>query len=131
MGDIEKYGTGFVRIRQWLKDYPEVQYKIDEMGDFLRIDVFQRTLKEQGKIIGSPEKLPEKLPETLSELQETILRQMRDDPKVTYAALAQSTQKSREAIRRNIQYLKALGLIRRIGPDKGGHWHVGRYEEIA
>ena len=37
MGDIEKYGTGFVRIRQWLKDYPEISYEISEIGDFFRI----------------------------------------------------------------------------------------------
>ena len=37
MGDIEKYGTGFVRIRQWLKNYPEISYEIREIGDFFRI----------------------------------------------------------------------------------------------
>ncbi len=37
IGEIEKYGTGFVRIRQWLKDYPNVSYALDETGDHFRV----------------------------------------------------------------------------------------------
>jgi ATP-dependent DNA helicase RecG len=29
-GDIEKYGTGFVRIRDWLKDYPNLCLEIED-----------------------------------------------------------------------------------------------------
>jgi len=36
MGDIEKYGTGFIRIRKLIGDYPGVSYSISETGDFLR-----------------------------------------------------------------------------------------------
>jgi ATP-dependent DNA helicase RecG len=35
-GDIEKYGTGFVRIRQWLKNDPEITFALDEAGDHFR-----------------------------------------------------------------------------------------------
>jgi len=38
-GDIEKYGTGFVRIRKMLEDYPELSYTIDEIGDFFRVEL--------------------------------------------------------------------------------------------
>lgn len=33
-GDIERYGTGFIRIREYLKEYPEVFVFVEEMGDF-------------------------------------------------------------------------------------------------
>lgn len=31
-GDIERYGTGFIRIRESLKDYPDVAISVEEMG---------------------------------------------------------------------------------------------------
>ncbi|MCK5783085.1 MAG: putative DNA binding domain-containing protein, partial [Desulfobacterales bacterium] len=33
-GDIERYGTGFVRIRAYLNDYPEIVFTVAEQGDF-------------------------------------------------------------------------------------------------
>ncbi len=36
-GDIERYGTGFVRIREFLSDYPEISLKVEEMGDFFKV----------------------------------------------------------------------------------------------
>ena len=124
MGEIEKYGTGFVRIRQWLKAYPDVGYEISEMGDFFRIEVAHATVKDLKTRDGLPETLPVKLPETLPDLQKSIVLQMRSNPKVTYDQLAKANQKSREAIRKNIGRLKELGIVKRIGPDKGGHWEV-------
>jgi ATP-dependent DNA helicase RecG len=71
-----------------------------------------------------PEKLPEKLSENLSELQRIIMTNMRQKPKIIYAQLVNITGKSREAIRKNINLLKKAGLVKRIGPDKGGHWQI-------
>jgi predicted HTH transcriptional regulator len=87
------------------------------MGDYFRVELVQSPSKR-------PEQLPEKLPEKLPDLQKAIVLQMRSDPKVTYDQLAKTTKKSREAIRKNIRRLKELGIIKRIGPDKGGHWQV-------
>lgn len=38
-GDIERYGTGFVRIREFLLSYPEVTFAIDEKGDFFWVEL--------------------------------------------------------------------------------------------
>ncbi len=64
-----------------------------------------------------------KLPENLSELQRIIIN-MLQEPKITYAQLVNITGKSRDSIRKNINSLKKAGLIKRIGPDKGGHWQI-------
>lgn len=37
MGDLEKDGTGFIRIRKWLEEYPGVSYQIRETGDFFKV----------------------------------------------------------------------------------------------
>lgn len=73
--------------------------------------------------------MPEKLPEKLLDLQKAIVLQMRNDPKVTYDQLGKTTKKSRAAIRKNIRRLKELGIIKRIGPDKGGHWQISLTEK--
>ena len=38
-GDIEKYGTGFIRIRKKLKELKTAMYKISEVGDFFRVEL--------------------------------------------------------------------------------------------
>ena len=38
-GDIERYGTGFVRIRQFLQNYPELTIFVEEMGDFFKVEL--------------------------------------------------------------------------------------------
>lgn len=38
-GDIEKYGTGFRRINDWLNDYLEVKYKLLNLTDFIQVKV--------------------------------------------------------------------------------------------
>jgi predicted HTH transcriptional regulator len=49
---------------------------------------------------------------------------MQSDPTITIAGLAQSVGVTDRAIKKQIEKLKAQGRIRRIGPDKGGHWEV-------
>ncbi len=41
MGDIERYGTGFVRIREALSSYSEIEFKIEEIGDFFKAELRQ------------------------------------------------------------------------------------------
>jgi ATP-dependent DNA helicase RecG len=36
-GDIERYGTGFVRIREFLQEYPEIALSLQEVADFFRV----------------------------------------------------------------------------------------------
>ncbi len=129
MGEIEKYGTGFVRIRKWLKEeYPEIRMEMREKGDFFQIELI--SVPSHGDAEGPDmpeglyEKLPERLPENLSDLQQNILNRMQHDPAVTYVQLAQITGKSRESIRKNIDRLRKRGMIRRIGPARGGHWQI-------
>lgn len=38
--------------------------------------------------------------------------------------MAETLGVSRRAIAKQIATLKELGIIRRIGPDKGGHWEI-------
>lgn len=57
---------------------------------------------------------------------EKILRLIGENPKVTIAELGRLTGLTTRSVERNLQSLQAQGLVRRVGPDKGGHWEVVR-----
>ena len=45
-------------------------------------------------------------------------------PDITLSEMADQLGMSRNGVDKNIRKLKDLGVIRRVGPDKGGHWEV-------
>ncbi len=53
-----------------------------------------------------------------------LLELIRDNPKITFAETVSATGISRSAIQKHIERLKDAQRLRRIGPDKGGHWEV-------
>lgn len=55
---------------------------------------------------------------------EKILEAIKDNPAIVYEELSKVTGFSRRGVEWNISKLKAEGKIKRIGPDKGGHWEV-------
>ena len=53
-----------------------------------------------------------------------ILEILATDSHCTYDALAEKLGISRRAVTKQISNLRKEGKLRRIGPDKGGHWEV-------
>ena len=53
-----------------------------------------------------------------------IVRLMVENSAITKQEIAKSLGMSLAGIEKVIQNLKQQGRIRRIGPDKGGHWEV-------
>ena len=43
---------------------------------------------------------------------------------VNVASLALALQVAEKTIKRDLYFLRDMGLIRRVGPAKGGHWEV-------
>ncbi len=70
--------------------------------------------KTPGKTLG---KTPGKMPGKILELLATT-------PTLTIAELASLIGKSNSAVERAIRKLRESGRLKRIGPDKGGHWEV-------
>ena len=116
-GDIEKYGTGFVRIREMLKDYPEVSFSIKEIGDFFRIELVYKP---------TPGDLEKDLQKQygLTDNQLKILESVSLDRTVTQQRLSELIGITSKNIRVNMKKLKDKGLLKRVGPDKGGHWQI-------
>ncbi|MDM8536621.1 ATP-binding protein [Desulfobacterales bacterium HSG17] len=113
MGDIEKYGTGFIRIRRLLKQYPEIEYEIDEIGDFFRVTMFTKDLKNDPINTNG-----------LTENQIKILAAIRNNKKITQQKLSQNIGITAKNISLNIKKLKEKGLLKRIGSLKSGYWEL-------
>ena len=99
---IEKWGRGISLI---LSKEPTAQFK--EVGKHF-IVVFKRK-----EVAENAEKTVEK-----------ILLLIRQNSGVTQQELVQKTGLSRRGVEWNLAKLKEKGLLRRIGPDKGGHWAI-------
>jgi len=52
------------------------------------------------------------------------LRAIADNRNITIAELTNITGVTPRSVERNIQKLQEWGLLKRIGPDKGGYWEV-------
>ena len=73
-----------------------------------------------GSVNGSqktPQKMPQKTPQK-------ILASIRANPFVGTQEMADAIGVERSTVARAIAKLKRDGVLRRIGPDKGGYWDV-------
>jgi ATP-dependent DNA helicase RecG len=61
---------------------------------------------------------------TVEKTVEKILSLIILNPRITQQELIDKTNLTRRGVEWNLKKLKAGGRIRRIGPDKGGHWEV-------
>lgn len=68
--------------------------------------------------------VPEKVGEKVTENQRAILDSMTANTTITARELSQIVGISERKIKENISKLKKRGLLRRIGPDKGGRWET-------
>lgn len=66
----------------------------------------------------------EKVNGKVNERQTQILAIVSDNPYITQLELASKLGISLVHINKNMKKLQGLGLIRRVGPDKSGHWEV-------
>lgn len=80
-----------------------------------------RALKSKGEAY---EPMRKSKPLTTKKTTKKIMDIMKSMPDVTLAELANATGLSVDGVRWNIRKLKDANLVRRVGPDKGGHWEV-------
>ena len=108
IGEVEKYGTGFIRIRECLaKEAPGLEMNISSDNGGFWAKLAPMT---------SPEKTSEK-----------ILRMLAENPSTTIATLSERCGVSSRSIERNLKQLQKDGLLKRVGPNKGGVWNVNKY----
>lgn len=123
----EELGSGFKKIAKYANAYFGTEPLIQEK-DVFRFEAHFGT--EMLKILdGSSStsinrELGDRLGEKLGENRKKILALMKENRYITIPELSEKLGISTTAIEKNIKHLKGIGLIERIGPDKGGSWRV-------
>lgn len=60
----------------------------------------------------------------INKTQQVLLDLIKESNNYTYDNLASLTNKHRDTVRENLKKLQELGLIRRVGARKNGHWEI-------
>lgn len=135
LGNGEKAGSGADIIKKGWRDnkWPQpvlserVQPNETEMtlGIEEVLESGQNTISEKNNV-GS-EKSSEKNivdSEKSSEKNRMIIAAIRQNSIITAAEIAIQLGISSRAVEKRIKTLREIGIIRRVGPDKGGHWEI-------
>ena len=123
-GDIERYGTGFVRIREILQAYPEIVLRVEEMGDFFKVEL-QQVAQVTPPItppISPPISAVDHIPVT--DLERRILELLHDAPTLTGSKLAKDLDIGRGTVKEYLRRLKAKGVLVREGSTRTGRWRL-------
>ncbi len=112
---IEKWGRG---IKMILEREPATEF--EEVGTVLFVARFWRKELEKGVT----EKFGVPSEKTSEKTSEKILEAIRANRTVSARQVAETLSLTPRAVEHQIAQLKQKGLLKRIGPDKGGRWEV-------
>ena len=107
---IEKYGSGFIRIRRALKDYPEVQFDVQEFqgGVMATFTLKQPELPDDGASGGAS----------------ALLTYIQAHPGQRSSEMVVALNTPLRSIERWLKQLKENGLIEFRGATKTGGYHA-------
>lgn len=105
-GDVEKYGTGFIRARRILKEtYPELVLTLEEKHGF-----FVAKLKTT----------PKTTPKT------SILSLIKEDNTISKEKISELTGLSVEGVRYHLRKLKEEVGLKWVGNPRNGYWSIDK-----
>lgn len=115
---VESLGTGLLRV---LKVYKEENFVF--MEHFTRVVIPYAWIPSSDEnIVGNiVENIVEKLPAT----QAKIVKLLRENPYISAKMISDAIGIATRNVQVHIKKLQENGIIRRVGPDKGGHWEIG------
>ncbi len=138
----EKLGTGLVQLYAlWEKNgwpRPAFQEQFEPERTTLTLDYNDKEGSEikkhyeQENIVSEQENLAyeqenkaiEQENDRRREQEDKLLKFIHKSPDSSLNKMSQSLNMPLITLRRRIEHLKTQGLLRRVGPDKGGHWEV-------
>jgi len=109
---VEQIGSGIGRIKDLMKEAGLPK------PDFHKEGMFSVVLRRPAKAIQKT------IQKTTQKTTQKILELIMEQNEITTAEMAETLGLSRSAIAKSIAWLKQNGKIKRIGPDKGGHWQL-------
>jgi len=117
-GQIEAWGRGIEKMTDSCKEWsrPEPFYRIRTNEVMIGFNT------ESSIVENIVDSIVEK--NDLSEVQKKIIKLMQANPKITAKTIAEEVGIAPRNVQAHIQSLKAMGMVERNGPAKGGRWVV-------
>ena len=119
-GDIEKYGSGFIRIRKELKEYPTMKMVFEEIPNgFLSIISYT---KQKTSLI--EDNVVDNVVNNVVEKEQQIIGFMLKNEKITAKKIALALALTERTVQRYLKGMQEKGMIVRLGTDRSGYWKV-------
>lgn len=115
-GDIEKYGSGYIRVREEIKQYPTMVFDYKEVGNGYLVTLSYTQQKT------STQTTPQETPQ--ENTKEKIISLLSRNGVYTIKEIAQMLDKHVDTIKEHIGNLKKEGRLKRKGSTKSGSWVV-------
>jgi ATP-dependent DNA helicase RecG len=115
-GDIEKYGSGLIRIRKELKEYPTMKMVFEEIPNgFLSTISYtkQKTSLIEDNVV-----------DNVVEKERQIIGFMLKNEKITAKKIALALALTERTVQRYLKGMQEKGMIIRLGTDRSGYWKV-------
>ena len=127
-GFVESWGRGFEKIKKECVEHnsplPEVEIKnsgvmVKCLPSKVYMDLLNKDSKKKG-LINDPINDPIKL----TEVERKIIELVKENNKITRAQLVNRLKINESTVKRNLNKLKAKGLLKRFGANKNGYWTI-------
>ena len=130
--DIEKYGSGYYRVRKEVKNYPTLKFEYKEISTGFLVTLSyteQKTVSENvsENVTDRVTDVLDNVPNVVNRVTDNqfrILKLMKQNPYITTNNLSDLIGISQRKIKVNIAKLKKLNKLKRIGSEKTGHWEI-------
>jgi ATP-dependent DNA helicase RecG len=125
---VEELGSGTRKIFKYTPIYAH-----GKQAEIIDADIFKIIIPHDDVVVmttptdDTESTLKSALKSTLKSALKTeykILEIIKRDDKISYDDMADILEMSRRGIAKQIKKLQEEGRLRRVGPDKGGHWEV-------
>jgi len=110
--DIEKYGSGYFRVRKEVADYPTMTFRYEEVGSGYFVE-----LKYAEKRV---ESIPKSAPKTRDQLMVLI----QENPRIIREEMGERLGISVDGVKRQINKLKTDDILQKVGSHRSGYWTV-------
>jgi ATP-dependent DNA helicase RecG len=119
---MEKAGTGVKRVRDACAEN-------GNNVEFRFTDAFWITIhsnqKDNDRVPDKvPDRVPDRVPEHLTDNQRALLNLIAQDSTVSMSQMSEHIGISKRKVLDNINKLKVMGIVIRVGKKKGGHWKI-------
>lgn len=125
---IEKWGSGFKKILEQMKNYPELELKILEPSNATQIQFIKKDfVGEKTRMSENAGEMSEKtkvMSEKIGRTSEKIIGLIQHNANLTIGEMSDLIGVSTRTIERNINKLQQQKQIKRIGSDRKGYWKV-------